>query len=88
MVYDPNKWRSQIKPGDRLVPDPAWNSSAKTESAKLPLTAQVLGVVYKAKSLSGIMYRVATVSGDEKLLDASWFYPPKLDGNGDIARHG
>jgi hypothetical protein len=63
------------KVGDMLTPIPAWNASEGQKRNHLPDKAEVLDVI-PACSQSGVLYRVKTLGGDLRDLDAAWFETP------------
>ena len=67
------------KVGDMLTPIPFWNASEGQKRNHLPAKAEVLDVI-PARSQSGVLYRVKTLGGDFRDLDAAWFEPP----NGEV----
>ncbi|MCK9308404.1 MAG: hypothetical protein M0P17_12860 [Methanoculleus sp.] len=63
------------KIGDMLTPIPAWNASEAQKRNHLPDKVEVLDVI-PACSQSGVLYRVKTLGGDLRDLDAAWFETP------------
>lgn len=66
------------KVGDMLTPIPFWNASEGQKRNHLPAKAEVLDVI-PARSQSGVLYRVKTLGGDFRDLDAAWFEPPNAE---------
>lgn len=67
--------RELAKIGDFITPDPKWNSSEGHWRNHLPDQCEVIDVI-PAQSQSGVLYRVRTLGGDYRNLDAAWFLPP------------
>lgn len=61
--------------GDMLTPKPDWNKSEGQRRNHLPASVEVLDVI-PARSQSGVLYRVKTIGGDLRDLDAGWFETP------------
>ena len=62
-----------------LTPIPFWNASEGQKRNHLPAKSEVLDMI-QARSQSGVLYRVKTLGGDFRDLDAAWFEPP----NGEV----
>lgn len=65
--------------GDMLTPIPAWNASEGQKQNHLPDKVEILDVI-QARSQSGVLYRVKTLGGDLRDLDAAWFEPREEHG--------
>lgn len=57
--------------GDTLRPIAYWNQSTRG-GRRLAETVQVLAVI-RARSQTGVLYRVRTIGGSEIDIDADWF---------------
>ena len=63
------------KVGDILTPIPDWNATEGQRRNHLPTSVEVLDVM-PARSQSGVLYRVKTLGGDLRDMDAAWFETP------------
>ena len=64
-------WFKDVKAGDALSPDPFWNKTERKQN-HLPPATKVIDV-QSATSQTGMLFKVATMSGEERWLDAGWF---------------
>lgn len=60
------------KVGDMLTPIREWNASEGNWANRLPVQVKVEDVI-PARSESGVLYRVKTLGGRYRNLDAAWF---------------
>lgn len=63
------------KVGDMITPSNSWNKSEGQIRNHLPSTVEVLDVI-PSQSQSGVLYRVRTMGGMLRDLDAGWFEKP------------
>lgn len=71
------KWFERVRPGDMLTPIPLWNATEGQRCNRLRDPTEVLEVMRGAQSQSRVLFRVRTIGGGLRTLDAAWFEEPK-----------
>jgi len=59
-------------PGTLLVPSLHWNATSHPR-LHLPRVCEVLAVIHTRNSETGVLYRVKSINGVERDIDAGWF---------------
>lgn len=66
-------WFRSVQVGDMLVPNRLCNDTERGPN-HLAVPTKVLGRI-TAQSQSGVLFRVRTINGQDRWLDAAWFQP-------------
>jgi hypothetical protein len=75
-------WFNNVKVGDMLYPNKLWNSTEREPNC-LTIPTKILGIT-RARSQSGVLFKVRTKGGFIRLLDAGWFKQPKAETEAEV----
>ena len=67
-------WINKVEIGNKVRIDPLWNRTEPSHR-QIDKVVEVLNIISKASSQTGVLFTVRMLGGSTVDLDASWFLP-------------